>query len=164
MKINLATLDNWKVIIGARVNANKICCSYHELMTIWQMAALKPKAGMAISRSTAERALVVRDLIPSFIVGAIVLVALAVAYVQAGGARSQFLVIAPLSWSQAATTNLVLAADGRLIRQSRFSDVMIVASNNANFPRALRSAGAWLVIPVPDAWGCSGSPIQGTRE
>ncbi|MCM8729369.1 hypothetical protein ACFO8O_00110 [Hephaestia sp. GCM10023244] len=105
-----------------------------------------------------------RDLIPAIGLGLFLLGVLAVSYFLSVDSRNQYLVVAPPDWSAARTINLILAGDGRLLRQGRFANVLIATSEQADFARVLRGAGAWLVVPAPGDWGCSTSSIPGEQK
>lgn len=74
----------------------------------------------------------------------------------ADGVEGQFVVISP-PWQPA--VHLVTRADGALLAEGGFSNVIVAASDRPGFADDLRKAGAWLVFPAPRALGC-GSAAQ----
>lgn len=96
----------------------------------------------------------VRDLLPAIMLLLAGLAGLLAASVWPANAKGRYVVLAA-PWSRSAETlNLVTAAHGRLIQAGRFSNIMIVASEDADFPDMLRQNGAWLVIASPRGGGC----------
>lgn len=80
--------------------------------------------------------------------------ALAWASTAGGGGTGSYAVIAPPGSTLADGINIVRAADGRLVQPGRFANIVIARSDRADFPDALRRAGAWAVIDAPSPGGC----------
>lgn len=69
------------------------------------------------------------------------------------GVPGQFVVVAPPFGT--GVLEIVAAADGALVASGGFSNVMIAASDRADFAADLRRAGALMVFPAPRFLGCS---------
>lgn len=103
-----------------------------------------------------------RDLAPATAMGFATLTILAAAYLQPSSKQGQYLVVAPPDWTLARTINLVILADGRMVRTGRFGNMLFAASSQPDFSATVRSAGAWFVLPAPALWGC-GDTGKGDR-
>ncbi|TCM20780.1 hypothetical protein EDF56_102443 [Novosphingobium sp. PhB165] len=66
-----------------------------------------------------------------------------------------YLVVVPPGWTLGRTTGLIRASGGRLVRPGGFSNIVIAASTDPRFGRALKRAGAVFVRRVPGPLGCT---------
>lgn len=114
-------------------------------------------------KSTSKKSSVARDLAPAAALGVLTFGALASAYLQPSSKASQYLVVAPPSWSLARTINLVADAEGRFVRRGRYENMLFAASSRSDFGSALRAAGVWFVLATPATWGCDGENIKEAR-
>lgn len=94
------------------------------------------------------------DYLPAVLLALTGLGGLSFAWMTAGTDSGQYLVIAAPGSSLADTVNLVRAADGGLVGKGRFANIVIAGSVRADFPAAVRRAGAWLAVAAPAPGGC----------
>lgn len=88
---------------------------------------------------------------------------LSVAYVVTDSAEGQFIVLGPVSGGFAGTVDLISRAEGAVIGTGAFGNLLVAASDEADFPARLRQAGAWMVLPAPKALGCESPTSRGTE-
>lgn len=84
-----------------------------------------------------------------------------IAYLVTDSAEGQFIVVGPPLDGFAATVEIISKAEGALIAAGGVGNVLIAASDRADFPDRLRAAGAWMVLPAPKALGCEAPISQG---
>lgn len=103
-----------------------------------------------------------RDILPAGGLLLVLLIGLQIATFSGRGMPGRYIVIASPSASVDETIRLIGDANGGLQQFTRFPNVIIASSSKPGFPKRLREAGAWLVLPSPLATGCfteiSGDP------
>ena len=114
----------------------------------------KEKATLPDSENRAQQVSGFKAYVPALLLLIAGLVALIVATYTSGPANGQYIVIGAPNVSQGRVVNIVLAADGRVSQQGRFQNIIIADSERADFPDALRKAGAWIVVATPWKGGC----------
>lgn len=87
------------------------------------------------------------------------LAGLAMAYLVTDSAKGQFIVIGPPLGGFATTLEIVSKAEGAVIATGGLGNVLIAASDGADFSDRLWASGAWAVFPAPTALGCE-TPIS----
>lgn len=98
----------------------------------------------------------VAELWPAAILLVVGLIGLLVASLSGAKDSGQYLVIAPPWSSFSQTVHMIAAADGGLVSPGRFQNVAIAASLRDGFAGRALDAGAWFVLPSPQAAGCFG--------
>lgn len=97
------------------------------------------------------------DLMPALIMLGLLVCALVMITFAMADKGKGYLVVAPPGWTLAQTVGLVRASGGRLVRPGGFSNVVIAASANPDFGKALETSGALFVRHVPGPLGCDGA-------
>ena len=85
------------------------------------------------------------------------LLAVMVASAYAAGRDGLYLVVATPQAKFSQTLGLLYESGGNLLAASRFPNVVIASSDQTDFAKRARQAGAWLVLPSPFGAGCSAS-------
>jgi hypothetical protein len=106
----------------------------------------------------------VRDLFPAAALLLCGLGALTVASLLSTAVEGQYVVVAPPSFSQLQAARIVAEAGGALIGAGGFDNIIMAASERADFAVSLREAGAWLVLPAPRFLGCGVPEVQGSFQ
>lgn len=96
-----------------------------------------------------------RDLLPACGLLVAGLLALVMATLLRDGVPGQYVVITAPGSSTRDAIETVAAADGSLIGTGGFSNIVIAASDRADFAETLRHSGAWFVFQAPRFLGCT---------
>lgn len=99
-------------------------------------------------------ALQLRDILPAVGLLLVLLTGLQIATFSERGIPDRYIVIASPGASVNETIRVIGEANGGLQQFTRFPNVIIASSSKPGFPKRLREAGAWLVLPSPLATGC----------
>lgn len=122
----------------------------------FRLRPVRPPYSKADERST------LRDILPAGAIFVLLLASLASSYLLTAGDDRQYFVVAPPAWGLARTINELAAADGRLVSQGRFSNIVFASSDQPDFRQMLGAAGAWIVLPVPAQGGCGSVTKNGS--
>lgn len=85
------------------------------------------------------------------------------AWITAGPASGRYLVVAAPGSDMTDMVGMVRSANGGLTAIGHFTNIVIADSDRPDFPVAVRKAGAWLAVAMPDPAGCAGPLLQETR-
>lgn len=88
------------------------------------------------------------------------MIALSIASLQLKGVEGHYMVIAPPWATQMQSLALLAGSDAQMVSAGGLQNIIIVASDQADFVEKTKRAGAWAVWPAPKILGCGGEFIS----